>query len=97
MKVLVADDGPVVRLQSALAEHVDDLERALLHVKQLQGILPICIHCHKVRNDREVWKRLEEYITENTDAMLSHSLCPACLDQHYYKYTAKQKNSPLAD
>lgn len=73
----------VVALQSALRGRVEELERAMSHIKRLQGILPMCMHCHKIRTDKEIWQKLDEYITENTDAMLSHSLCPECLERYY--------------
>lgn len=60
-----------------------ELNNALAHVKTLQGILPICMHCHKIRNDREIWDRLEAYIEHQTDAQFSHSVCPECLVEHY--------------
>ncbi len=74
----------IIELQTALARRVDELENALAHIKTLQGILPICMHCHKIRDDKEVWQRLEEYIAEHTPALLSHSLCPECLDKYYH-------------
>jgi DNA-binding response OmpR family regulator len=82
----------VVELQSDLAERVRELEEALSQIKTLQGILPICMHCHKIRDDKEVWQRLEEYITENTGAMLSHSLCPECLKKYYSEYPSKESD-----
>lgn len=82
----------VVELQSDLAERVRELEKALSQIKTLQGILPICMHCHKIRDDKEVWQRLEEYITENTGAMLSHSLCPECLKKYYSEYPSKESD-----
>ena len=72
-----------VELQSELLEKVDELEHALKEIRTLQGILPICMHCHKIRGDKEVWERLESYITSHTDAMLSHSICPDCYDKYY--------------
>ncbi|MCX8043422.1 MAG: response regulator transcription factor [Desulfobacterota bacterium] len=76
----------IVQLQTALASKVADLEEALTHIKTLQGILPICMHCHKIRDDREVWQRLEEYITTHTSALLSHCLCPECFQTLYAEY-----------
>jgi len=73
----------VVELQEALAQKVRDLQDALEHVKTLQGILPICMHCHRIRNDQESWERLEKYITEHSDAQFSHGLCPECLEKYY--------------
>jgi len=75
----------VVELQISLAERIKELEDAVNHIKTLQGILPICMHCHKIRDDTDVWHRLEKYIAKNTAAMLSHSICPECLEKYYGK------------
>jgi DNA-binding LacI/PurR family transcriptional regulator len=77
-------------LVQALAGRIWEVEGAMSHIKRLQGILPICMHCHRIRDDREVWQRLEQYITENTEAMLSHSLCPECLAKHYPEYVTQE-------
>jgi CheY-like chemotaxis protein len=82
----------IVELQTALAARVVALEEALAHIKTLQGILPICMHCYKIRDDREVWQRLEEYIAAHTPALLSHSLCPECLDKYYHDIVRDKKN-----
>jgi len=87
----------VVELQSALAKRVTELEEAITHIKTLQGILPICMHCHKIRDDREVWQRLEEYITDHTAAMLSHSLCPECFEKFYPEYSGTASGSDSED
>ena len=73
----------ILELQHSLAKRVEDLEASLLHVKTLQGILPICMHCHKIRDDKESWQRIESYIQEHTDAQFSHGLCPDCLEKYY--------------
>jgi len=73
----------MVELQSALAAKIDELQKALDHVKTLQGILPICMHCHRIRNDEESWQRIEQYIGEHSDAEFSHGICPECLEKYY--------------
>ena len=73
----------VVELQSALADRVNELQEALSHIKTLQGILPICMHCHKIRDDRDVWQRLEKYIGEHSGVQFSHGLCPECRKKYY--------------
>jgi DNA-binding response OmpR family regulator len=73
----------VVRLQTDLTDRIEELEDALAHVKTLQGILPICMHCHKIRSDQESWERIETYIQAHSDAEFSHGLCPECLETHY--------------
>jgi len=76
----------VVELQTALAARVAELEQALAQVKTLQGILPICAHCHKIRGDQDYWQKLESYISEHSDAQFSHGLCPDCLREFYPKF-----------
>jgi len=83
LRVRVKVGERVTALQSALAEQVHSLREALAHVKTLQGILPICMHCHKIRNDQQSWERLEKYIAKHSDAEFSHGLCPECLEKHY--------------
>jgi len=70
----------IAELQEALAVRVSELEAALANVKQLQGILPICSHCKKVRNDDNYWEQVETYISTHTDAEFSHSICPDCFE-----------------
>lgn len=73
----------VVNLKAELAGRIKELEKAALHIKQLQGILPICMYCHKIRDEGEIWQNLEKYLRENTDAILSHGLCPDCFKKYY--------------
>ena len=73
----------MVNIQAAPAEKIEDLEHALAHVQMLQGILPICMHCHKIRKDDEAWDRLEDYIERYSDARFSHGICPECQKAHY--------------
>ena len=61
----------------------DELEQALAEIRTLRGILPLCSFCKKVRNDQGYWEQVDVYITEHTHALVSHSLCPDCLREHY--------------
>jgi len=72
----------IVQLQDALAKRVAELEEAQEHIRTLQGIIPVCMYCHKVRTDDESWQRLEQYVAEHTDARFSHGICPDCLAKH---------------
>lgn len=73
----------VIKLQSTLANRVKELENALEHVKTLQHILPICSHCHSIRNDQESWQQIEQYFYEHADVEFSHGICPQCIKKHY--------------
>jgi DNA-binding response OmpR family regulator len=70
----------VVELQGNLAERVEELEEALTQVKQLQGILPICSYCKKIRDDQNYWQRVESYISDHSEVEFSHGICPACYE-----------------
>jgi phosphoserine phosphatase RsbU/P len=72
----------VLELQRALAQRVRELEEALSRVKQLQGLLPICSYCKKIRNDRNYWQQVEGYISEHSGAQFSHGICPECYARH---------------
>ena len=72
----------VLELQGKLARRVKELEEALANVKRLQGLLPICSYCKRVRNDGNYWQQVDAYITENTEARLSHGFCPDCFETH---------------
>jgi DNA-binding response OmpR family regulator len=68
----------VVNLQVTLAERVREVEDALSRVKQLQGLLPICSYCKKIRDDQNYWHQVESYVGKHTDARFSHGICPEC-------------------
>ncbi len=71
----------VLELQGALAQRVRELEEALSRVKTLQGLLPICSYCKKIRNDRNYWQQVEGYISDHSKAQFSHGICPECYAQ----------------
>jgi len=58
-----------------------EVELALAQVKQLQGMLPICAYCKKIRNDANYWETIEGYIGERSAATFSHGICPDCRDK----------------
>lgn len=68
----------MVRLQAELAERVEQVQQALARVKQLQGLLPICSYCKKIRDDQNYWIQVEQYIAEHSEAQFSHGICPEC-------------------
>jgi DNA-binding response OmpR family regulator len=72
----------VVELQTALADRVKMLEEAIVKIKTLQGLLPICSYCKKIRNDQDYWQQIETYVAEHTQAEFTHGICPDCLEKH---------------
>jgi DNA-binding response OmpR family regulator len=57
------------------------LEEALAEIKTLKGCIPICSSCKKIRDDEGYWEQLEAYISEHTDAIFTHGLCPTCAEK----------------
>jgi len=70
----------MVQLQQALTERVAELKDALVSVKQLGGLLPICSYCKKIRDDQNYWQQVESYVGKHSDAKFSHSICPQCYE-----------------
>lgn len=64
-----------------LEEKVTQLETALTTVKKLEGVIPICGVCKKIRDDKASWQQLEHYISEHSEALFSHGLCPDCYEK----------------
>jgi phosphoserine phosphatase RsbU/P len=71
----------VVNLQTTLAERVRQLEDALSSVKHLQGLLPICCYCKKIRDDKNYWHQVESYVGSHADVRFSHGICPDCSEK----------------
>lgn len=63
-----------------------ELKIALDHIKQLQGMLPICSICKKIRDDKGYWNQIESYISEHSEVKFSHGLCPECVKKFYPDY-----------
>jgi phosphoserine phosphatase RsbU/P len=70
----------IVTLQSTVAARVRELEDAIARIKTLQGLLPICSYCKRVRNDGDYWQQVESYISDHSDARFSHGICPDCYE-----------------
>lgn len=71
----------IVGLQQRLSDRVTELEQALARVRQLQGLLPICAYCKRIRDDQNYWNQVETYIAEHTDVQFTHGICPSCFDR----------------
>ena len=73
----------VVELQAALAARVAQLQDALARVKQLQGLLPICSYCKRIRDDHDYWQQVETYMSEHSQATFTHGICPECYEKFF--------------
>lgn len=85
----------------AMARHADlmelrrirkELEQALAELKKLQGVLPICSSCKKIRDDKNNWTLLEIYIRDHSEAEFSHGICPDCAENLYSDFNPYKKD-----
>jgi hypothetical protein len=60
-----------------------ELQQTIDEVKTLQGIIPICASCKKIRDDSGYWQQVEEYVKNHSDAEFSHGICPECVKKLY--------------
>lgn len=68
-------DRLLLRQRSRL---IRDLRKALANVRTLRGLIPICAHCRRVRDDEGFWQQVEAYVHERSEAKFSHGICPEC-------------------
>jgi PAS domain S-box-containing protein len=66
-----------------------ELQAALLEVKALSGLLPICANCKKVRDDQGYWNQIDTYFAAKSDVQFTHGICPDCMKTLYPKYVKK--------
>jgi hypothetical protein len=76
--------------ERARDETIGELRKALSEVRTLRGMLPICSHCKRIRDDKGYWSAIEKYLTEHTNAELTHGICPDCAQKLYPEYTRDQ-------
>ena len=75
--------GMIIMIVERKTEKMENTER---HAERLEGLLPICAHCKKIRDKDGNWQVLEDYIERRTTAEFSHGVCPECLEKHFGKY-----------
>jgi len=72
--------GMTVLILDRMRIRVETIEK---HARRLEGLLPICSHCKKIRDDQNHWHAIESYIRERSDAEFSHGICPECVKTLY--------------
>ena len=80
----------ILELQDAMANKVQELQKALDDVRTLRGIIPICANCKKIRDDQGYWNQVEAYVRDHTEAEFSHSICPECMKELYPEFVRKK-------
>jgi hypothetical protein len=75
--------GLLILTFSGFAILIDTIAAQGRTIQCLEGILPICCFCKKIRSEDQAWHQIEQYITERSEATFSHGWCPACAEKHY--------------
>lgn len=75
-------------LGKALLKNIQELQESINHIKRLEGLLPICSNCKKIKEDntdrsKQIWLPIEEYIQKQTDAKFTHGICSECIKKLY--------------
>lgn len=72
----------LIKINEDLSKRLQELEAAQKQVKTLQGMLPICSYCKKIRDDQSYWQDLVSFMSRNSDLAFTHSICPDCYRQY---------------
>jgi PAS domain S-box-containing protein len=79
---IASDISELVASEKNRERIIKELETALDKIRTLSGLLPICSHCKKIRDDKE-WTSVENYVSSHSEAEFSHSICPECAKKYY--------------
>jgi PAS domain S-box-containing protein len=71
------------RMEEEREKLIHELQDALANVKMLRGLLPICSHCKKIRDDKGYWNQIESYIRDHSGVEFTHGMCPECMKKLY--------------
>ena len=72
-------------LESEREHLIFDLRATIEEIKRLNGVIPVCSYCKKIRNEEGDWEELERYIVKHSDVDFSHGACPVCYQQEMKK------------
>ena len=86
---IVQDITQLKKAEAEREEIIQKLEKALLEVRTLSGLLPICARCKKIRDENGHWHQIECYVKEHTNANFSHGYCPDCHKEELEKIGPK--------
>ncbi len=93
VEAMVTNERDITARKQAEKEKVaiiKQLQQALAEVKTLRGIIPICMFCKQIRDDKGYWEQVEVYVHKHSEADFSHGICPNCLRERYPKLYQKQ-------
>jgi DNA-binding response OmpR family regulator len=87
-------DKDELQARLRVAERLLGLQR---EVKQLEGLLPICTYCKRIRDEADAWSQVEEYVGRRTEAQFSHGICPECYERRLKPQLESMQNDRLRE
>lgn len=94
LKRISSLNNELANLNRELVKRNRQLEDARKKIRVLGGLLPICSYCKAIRDDEGYWKKLESFITQNSEAVFSHGICPKCFLERFPDFEENDKIEP---
>jgi len=82
----------IAQMMNRLWQAHQKLALQLADIQALRSLIPICMHCKKVRNDDGYWGQVESYVTEHFHTDFSHGICPECMVKYYPEFLDKKED-----
>lgn len=86
-------NNELINAQRLLAKKNAELEAAIKEIQLLSKMIPICSSCKKIRDDEGFWQNVENYLSERSKIVFSHSICPNCIEKLYPEYAKKKRKN----
>lgn len=84
-------NNELINTQRLLAQKKAELERSIKEIELLSKMIPICSSCKRIRDDNGFWDNVENYLSQRSEIVFSHSICPECMKNLYPDYVKKEK------
>ena len=81
--IIYRDISERKKMEAERQQLISELRQALTQIETLQGILPICSYCKKIRDNAGRWSKVEDYISVRSQAQFSHGICPSCMKAYF--------------
>jgi len=85
-KELLVQNQETEQREKELTLSYKGLVEQFAELDRLQGLIPICAYCKKIRQEQGTWQQLEAYLTEHSHALFSHTICPECKEREYSEF-----------
>lgn len=89
-RIVITDITEHKKIEAEREKLIVELQKAVTEIKTLQGLIPICMICKNIRNDKGAWEQLEAYIMDQSGATFTYGLCPVCQQKERKKIDQKK-------